>query len=270
MLSTFVLFLFTLQPSQVSPVFLTAQESITIHAQYWGLKQSNHKWYRLKALPLDYNNVKACGLKAPGCVAPIRYQWEELTVLENKTVFQTKNYPQIFTLGTHRIQPSLSPLKEPASTQNTREIVIRRDNSYVGYVTELMSTPFVFLPKETTQGHQTDLRLGADCVATLIYGQRRLGRSIPYVGPAGLDRFTQRVPRKDNQQPIAQGDILHFGAQTAVVSKDLPPIGLLNKEDLIIHSYHQLVEEIPLSQAPYAQASFEVRRWYPQPQLLKP
>lgn len=269
MLSTFVLFLFTLQSSQVSAVFLTAQESITIHAQDWDFNQSNLKWYRLNALPLDYNNVEACGLKTPGCVAPIRYQWEELSVLENKTVFQTKNYPQIFTLGTHRIQPSLSPLKEPASTQNTREIVIRRDNSYVGYVTELMSTPFVFLPKETIQGHQTDLRLGADCVATLVYGQRRLGHDIPYVGPDGLDRFTQRVPRIGDQQPIARGDILHFGSQTAVVSKDLPPIGLLNKEDLIIHSYHRLVEEIPLAKASYAKASFEVRRWHAQPESLK-
>jgi hypothetical protein len=71
------------------------------------------------------------------------------------------------------------------------------------------------------------------------------------------------VPRKDNQQPIAQGDLLHFGGQTAVVSKDLPPLGFLNKEDLIIHSYHQLVKEIPFFKAPYFKSSFEVRRWNP-------
>jgi hypothetical protein len=259
----FIAFFATLQASQTTPVFLTAGENTTINAQDWNIKDAPVKWYRLNALPLDYNNVETCGLKSPKCVAPIRYQWEELPAIENKHLLHTKDYPEIFTTGTHRIRPSLAPLKEVASTQHTREVVIRRDNSYVGYVTELIGTPFVFLPKKTKQGHQTDLRLGADCVATLIYGQRRLGLRIPYVGPGGLDHFTQVVPRKDNQQPIAQGDLLHFGGQTAVVSKDLPPVGLLNNEDLIIHSYHQLVEEIPLFKATYARAPFEVRRWNP-------
>ena len=263
MLTTSALFLTTFLSTQTASVFLTTQENVTLHAQEWGLHQGDIKWYRLNALPLDYNNVETCGLKSPECIAPIRYQWEELSALENKLLFQTKDHPKIFTEGTHRIRPSLAPLKEVASTKHTREVVIRRDNSYVGYVTELIGTPFVFLPKKTKQGHQTDLRLGADCVATLIYGQRRLGHRIPYVGPGGLDHFTQVVPLKDNQQPIAQGDLLHFGGQTAVVSKDLPPLGFLNKEDLIIHSYHQLVKEIPFFKAPYFESSFEVRRWNP-------
>jgi hypothetical protein len=263
MLTTFLLAFTAFQPAQTAPIYLTAQENITINAKDWDLHSDHLKWYRLNALPLDYNNVETCGLKSPECSAPIRYEWEELTVLKNKTLLHTQDYPQIFTEGTHRIRPSLKPLKETQKNNDTQEIVIRRDNSYVGHVTELIGTPFVFLPKKTKQGHQTDLRLGADCVATLIYGQRRLGRPIPYVAPAGLDRYTQRVPLAGKQQPIAPGDILHFGSQTAVVSKDLPPIGSLNKEDLIIHSYHQLVEEIPLFKAPYFESSFEVRRWNP-------
>ena len=123
--------------------------------------------------------------------------------------------PQIFPVGTHRIRPVDGAMGARPVPDNAREVVIRRNDTYVGRITELIGTPFVFFPKNTPKGHQTDLREGADCVSTLIYGQRRLGRRIPYVGPAGLDRFTALVPAKRGEQPIRVGDVLHFGAQTA-------------------------------------------------------
>src|SRR5204863_2951015 len=116
-------------------------------------------------------------------------------------------------------------------------IVVRRDDTYAGYLTELVGTPFVFWPT----GREVDERLGADCVALVIYGRRRLGRRVPYVSPRGLAKLTARVaagrfPRDPSRGspapvPIQVGDVVHFGFQTAVVVEDRPPRGVLTEHD---------------------------------------
>lgn len=252
---------FAATPAAAEPVYVRQGENVVVTAKDWGIEGSETRWYRLKAVPLDYNNVTACGQKSADCLAPIRYRWEKLDALDGTVELHVGTLPQIFPVGTHRIRPVDGAMGARPVPNNAREVVIRRNDTYVGRITELIGTPFVFFPKNTPKGHQTDLREGADCVSTVIYGQRRLGRRIPYVGPAGLDRFTALVPAKRGEQPIRVGDVLHFGAQTAVVSQDLPPLGVLGPEDRVIHAHHRTVEEIPWGELPYATAAFEVRRW---------
>ena len=91
---------------------------------------------------------------------------------------------------------------------------------------------FVFWPKQIEHGHQTDLRLGADCSATVIYGKRRMGHSVGYVAPKGLLRYLEAV----DTNSVRVGDVLHFGFQTALLSQDTVPLGVLNDSDLILHS----------------------------------
>ena len=90
-------------------------------------------------------------------------------------------------------------------------------------------------------GHQTDLRLGADCAATVTYGKRRQGYQVGYYAPKGLIRYLVEV----EPTVVQVGDVLHFGFQTALLSQDTEPIGVLNDSDMILHSYHQSVEEDP-------------------------
>jgi hypothetical protein len=53
-------------------------------------------------------------------------------------------------------------------------------------------------------------------------------------------------------QPIRVGDVLHFGFQTAVLTVDTFPYGILNDADRIIHTFHRTAEEIKFSDLPYA------------------
>lgn len=116
------------------------------------------------------------------------------------------------------------------------QIVVREDNSYLGYLTELIGLPFVIPPKRIgTHGHQTDLRLGTDCAELAIYGRRRMGYGVPYCGPR---RMLEYLERSDELKP---GTIVHFGYQVSVLYKDRGRIGVLDSDDLLIHAYQDKV-----------------------------
>src|SRR4051812_15326086 len=60
---------------------------------------------------------------------------------------------------------------------------------------------------------------------------------------------------------VTPGDVLHFGFETAVLSRGLPPIGRLDPDDLVMPTYHGVAEEIPLRRLPYRLSAVEVLRW---------
>jgi len=127
------------------------------------------------------------------------------------------------------------------------QIIIREDNSYTGFLTELIGVPFVYYPKFFEKGkHQTDYHLGADCVALVVYGKRREGFKVPYVAPEALHKYTYVIGNSDtlNKTKIKEGDILYFGFQTAVIYKDNDPKGILSNNDVILHTYHR--SDLPL------------------------
>ncbi len=226
-------------------------------------RQGDPRWYRVSPIPRDYSNYEHCGdrLRRP-CVQPIHYRLVEIAGLRGRHSFSLKEVPALHREGTHtlRVEPVVPRELEFSSTRKPAgiEIVIRRDDSYVGYVSELKGLPFILWPRSTAHlGHQTDARVGADCVAVAIYGRRRMGQRLPYMAPRALHRYTRAVP--DGR--IQAGDILHFGFQTAVLSEDTTPLGRINPGDRVIHAYHELVEERPFGELPYKGSPFVVRRW---------
>ena len=84
-----------------------------------------------------------------------------------------------------------------------------------------------------------------------------MGHQVRYLAPKGLLRYLVEV----EPTSVRVGDVLHFGFQTALLSQDTEPIGVLNGSDMILHSYHQLVEEVPFEQALYSGQPFKVYRW---------
>lgn len=236
------------------PIFVREDESVEIHVS---VEDAIPTWYELLPKALDYDNTEMCAPKSgPDCSVEIEWHWKEIPEWYGKnSVFFQDNMPQ-FELGTHRFAVVSGKLPSP-EPENTFEIVVRRDDTYVGYATELIGVPFVFWPKSVDGGHQTDLRLGADCAATITYGKRRMGHQVGYFAPKGLLRYLVEV----EPTSVQGGDVLHFGFQTALLSKDTEPLGVLNDSDIILHSYHQLVEEIPLEQALYSGQPYKVYRW---------
>lgn len=228
-------------------------------------------WFIMESLAHDYNNAANCIPVSTGCVQPISYRRRELADLHGRDVVTSSELVKILGLGTHWIAiesdtPAKTELIKTKDRPALFQLNVRRDDSYVGYLTERLGLPFVYLPSLTPAGeHQTDAGLGADCVALVIYGQRRLGRTIPYMAPTALKRYSTLVPRNAaGEQPVAEGDILHFGFQTAVVSSDRQRPGLLDDEDQVIHTYHGHAEEVPFASLQYGKSPFEVRRWNPE------
>lgn len=130
-------------------------------------------WFYLKPIALDYDNTKPCD-SGGSCSDEIKYSrinlpnlnGKKLVLLETEIITGPDNY--IFSVWDH------------SSFTNYR-VSIRRSDDYVGYITELLGTPFVYTPRYVKgAGHQTDNGLGADCIAVIIYGKRREGLDIPY------------------------------------------------------------------------------------------
>lgn len=245
------------------------------------------RWALLAPLPKDYDNVKRCDDPAAnaGCHDPIQYRKEELMSLRGRFSFEIAEVPQLGAAGTHRLVAQVTwhnaTLTAPMQTALTSgddmadqafEIVVRTGDDYVGMATELIGVPFVLGPVDIPGiGHQTDRRLGADCVAVVIYGQRRLGTPVAYMAPAALERQLQRVGAaqtlvgKDGKVAdvgrVRRGDVLDFGFQTAVLSQVSSSSGRLSGADMVIHTYHGLTEEVRVDRLPYRHHPLQVLRW---------
>lgn len=231
--------------------------------------RSNWYWYTVDPEANDYDNTSGCDPVKRGCVHPITYRIREVESLRGADIVTASDLVRLLGLGTHWVMTSDSELPLDERVVSTRErpsafeFVARRNDSYIGYLTELLGVPFTYFPSLTSDGsHQTDIHLGADCVALVVYGQRRLGRKIPYMAPPALKRYTRLVEAIENQgQPVMEGDVISFGFQTAVISSDRHRIGILDGEDHVIHTYHGHAEEVLFSSLPYRDSPFTVRRW---------
>ncbi|MCL2704371.1 MAG: hypothetical protein FWE91_12340 [Defluviitaleaceae bacterium] len=114
------------------------------------------------------------------------------------------------------------------------QIVYRGDDSYLGYLSELMHSPFIMYPKNTAYGHQTDLLIGSDCAAFVIYGMRRMGLDIPYCGPQNIHKYL--IPLSDDDT-IKPGDILHYGSHLAVYYENKGMADSIDDDDILLQSY---------------------------------
>lgn len=234
------------------PVFLRQGEAYQLSTEI-----VDPRWFLLQAVALDYENPLPCP-SAGRCDVPIRYAWTELADLRGRRSLEPSQIPALSSAGTHRLLAAAGEPPEPDPTQpGLREIVVRSDDSYVGYASELIGVPFVLNPTRLPDGrHQTDARLGADCVALVIYGQRRLGRQVPYVAPRALSRWADPV-----EGPVREGDVLDFGFQTAILAEDRGRLGEVDDDDRVLQTWHGLASWERFGDLPYHEAPLVVRRW---------
>jgi len=251
------------------------------------LSESSIRWFLLVPEPRDYDNPAYCkGVSNPRrCHQPIAYHQQELASLSGAESFDVADVRELRTLGSHRIVARISwngftqtapagpdPQSSDYAMAPAVEIVVRKDDSYVGRLSELLGAPFVLGPTYIPGlGHETDQRVAADCVALVIYGRRRLGESVPYMAPAALHARLKVVAearglvdsedRPAHIGPLKLGDVLYFGFQTAVVSGNLSSDGYPTSSTKIIHSYHGLAEEVELDALPYRRSPVEILRW---------
>ncbi len=146
------------------------------------------------------------------------------------------------------------------SLPGVMQISLRPDNTYIGFLYELINTPFLMAPRRTSDGsHQSDSRLGTDCAGLAVYGRRRQGYSCLYLGPRGIPEYLislgggSYLPDSEAEPAIfrnehgcevavgsnglSPGDILHFGAQVSVFLEDRGIPGVLDSQDMLIQSW---------------------------------
>ena len=140
------------------------------------------------------------------------------------------------------------------------QVISRPSDDYIGYLFELINTPFLMAPRFTPEGHQqADCRLGCDCAGLVVYGRRRMGFDIPYAGPLRILPYlipvlpeifaadSSSLPvvyRSETDETVLvgeggleRGNLVHFGVQVSVFLEDRGVIGMLDPEDMLIQSW---------------------------------
>ncbi|MCK4505100.1 MAG: hypothetical protein KAW14_05750 [Candidatus Aegiribacteria sp.] len=246
--------------------FIMSGDSVTISMEQHHLSD----WFLITPVRKAYSNLNSTDDEHGLRVDSLKYTIHELRRTDESVRFIAGTTPCFPECGTFYIARDIpyTPADtitalEPLHTLYPSEIVqfsIRTDDTYMGYLMELMNTPFIMTPRNTPGGnHQADDRLGSDCAAFAIYGRRREGYDFRYLGPRGIYAYLE--PLYDEQfypseqgdiyiymsesgnsieireEKLQPGDILHFCEQVSVFYEDRGIEGLLDSEDILIQSW---------------------------------
>lgn len=154
-------------------------------------------------------------------------------------------------------------------------VTVRRDDSYLGYLTELYGQPYIWASAGTTSArHQSERLEGSDCADFVVYGRRRMGERIPYTWSGGLGPYTRLLAsgeagadgvfRDAGGEPLpftAVGDLLLFPRHVGVLTADRGERGVLDVADLMMHTLFESPGEEAIADSGYADRPVEVRRW---------
>jgi hypothetical protein len=159
-------------------------------------------------------------------------------------------------------------------TDAVLRISIRRDDTYLGYLTEMYGQPYIWASAGITDAtHQSELLEGSDCADFVVYGARRQGKRIAYTWTGGLPdvstllaagaRGDDGVYRDKNGKPLPftrVGDMILFTRHVGVLTVDRGELGVLDDKDIIMHSLHDSPKEQPIADTGYADTPVELRR----------
>tara|TARA_Y100000294_G_scaffold76363_1_gene71985 strand:- start:214 stop:816 length:603 start_codon:yes stop_codon:yes gene_type:complete len=144
----------------------------------------------------------------------------------------------------------------------------------VDWAYSFMNQPYIWgsaTPTGKDMDHQSDRYIGADCADLVVAAARKAGHNISYGGshnlsPLDMRRdtvFISREPelssegiyQKNGKEVVIDkdnvriGDVVLYNRHVGILTKDLPPIGILSSNDLIIHTLFKEPMEEPISQA---------------------
>lgn len=191
----------------------------------------------------------------------------------------TMRYQLVATQGTTTIaSPGIEARRGRASgglTDAVMRVTIRKDDTYLGYLTEMFNQPYIWASAgPTSRTHQSENLEGSDCADFVVYGARRMGADIPYMWTGGLPgvtkllgagtRSTDGVYRDAKGNPVAYtiaGDMVLFPRHVGVLVEDRGTIGVLDDQDLMMHTLFDSPKTEPIADSGYAHRPVEVRRF---------
>ena len=154
-------------------------------------------------------------------------------------------------------------------------VTIRRDDSYLGYLTEMYGQPYVWASAGLSdKNHQSERLEGSDCADLMVYGARRMGKQIKYTWTGGLPSVTKLIAAgtrdddgvyrddKGKALPFPQaGDLVLFPRHVGALAADKGTKGVLDDQDLMLHTLFDAPKEQPIKDSGYAQYRVEIRRF---------
>lgn len=162
-------------------------------------------------------------------------------------------------------------------TDDVMRVSIRRDDTYLGYLTEMFGQPYIWgsagLSDKT---HESERLEGSDCADFVVYGARRMGAAIPYTWTGALPGVTKLlgsgtrgrdgVYRDAKGRPVPfpkVGDLVLFPRHVGALAEDRGTIGVLDDQDIMMHTLFDSPKAQPIADSGYADKPVEVRRFRP-------
>lgn len=176
--------------------------------------------------------------------------------------------------------PGKESLYRGGLSDDVIRVAFRRDDSFVGRLTELFNTPYIWgsagVPPEV---HQAERLIGSDCADFVVYGARRMGKNIPYRATWHLPQVcttieTSLTPDQQGRYRNPQGktvalgeggvqigDLLLFHGHVGALAGDRKPLGILDTNDVMIHTFWAPPSEEPIRETYYKDAEVKILRW---------
>ena len=215
---------------------------------------------------------RRCNLKASsanqigfGQGAPPRPRWREIRLRgADRSISVPKD------LGAVRVK---ARVQIEGHLRETPVIEVRRfaGDGFRAAITEQFRLPYLFGSGELNDGVNSgpDTGLGTDCANFIVYALRRQGRAVPWSNPKQLRRYLEPVAENVSagetairEDDLAVGLIVHLGNHVAAVMEDRPPLGVLDRNDIVAHQLEGMPENLSLGQllAMRKTARFDVLR----------
>jgi hypothetical protein len=155
-------------------------------------------------------------------------------------------------------------------------VSIRRDDSFLGYLTEMFGQPYVWASAGLSDAsHQSERLEGSDCADFMVYGARRRGASLAYTWTGGLPKVTTLVGagRRDPADGVYRdatgkalafprtGDLILFPRHVGALAFDRGTLGVLDDQDLVMHTLFDSPKEEAIAATGYADTPIELRRF---------
>jgi hypothetical protein len=141
--------------------------------------------------------------------------------------------------------------------RETSAIEIRRfaGDGFRAAMTEQFGLPYLFGSGELNDGVNTgpETGFGADCANLVVYALRRQGSPVPWSNPKQLRKYLESVAENIragdaaiSEQDVAAGLIVHLDNHVAAVMEDRPPLGVLDRNDIVAHQLEGAPEMLSL------------------------
>ena len=231
-------------------VYAKQGQPVTLHAVVRGCEPKEVRWFKIEP------TIGAIDNTTPSFhFEPVTYVETALPACEGKLTCaadiaptklpKVEALPGVGTMayrvelvskdGTTLSTPGMASTKYGGLTPDVYRVAVRRDDTLIGYATELLNTPYIFGSAGPDGRNQSDLLIGSDCADFIVYARRRSGKPATYTSSYEIDR--QAPLLKEGKKPRA-GDLVHFpgSRHVAILFEDREPLGEVDENDLILHT----------------------------------